>query len=459
MAGSCGCGDCKDCKRVREHVASLLPFRVIEAVVGKPLRIAGVAMVAGLSRNFAVYTPQQIEALAPQMIGAPVYIEHVAADKATGKVTKCNYDAVSRSLLYEAEIYDAMVAEKIRQGLIQHVSVGADYASIDEFNAHAFHGLSNPSLSLVAVPGIPETNIKVLEHLAAASQSGSKVKLPARELLQDLQCVFCGGPGEYLVSVCTSCGDNAQSLVLPALEHLPVRELHLAVREAVDDLPTLFSAFKVRFVASPDACEVCKALDGKEFIYGQEPGLPHDGCKCPGYRLVERLIVHVHSVGVESLDEKDVAKLAEQLAAKLKAKEALMLKCPKCGMEFDAAQWEANNWKCPNKDCGVEVVAPVLSLKGDASAAEKLSVAESARDASKTELANVNKLLEKYRKVAPGVELLADPPVLMPVSEHISVLERLVPPVMVEHSSMGMQRQGQAVKAELLKAKEKLKAK
>jgi len=28
---------CKDCKLVREHVASLLPFTVLEAMSGKPL--------------------------------------------------------------------------------------------------------------------------------------------------------------------------------------------------------------------------------------------------------------------------------------------------------------------------------------------------------------------------------------------------------------------------------------
>lgn len=33
------------------HVASVLPIRVLEAASGKSLRIAGVAMVAGLSRK------------------------------------------------------------------------------------------------------------------------------------------------------------------------------------------------------------------------------------------------------------------------------------------------------------------------------------------------------------------------------------------------------------------------
>jgi len=42
---------CKDCKRVREHVFSLLPFKVLEATSGKSLCIRGVAMCTGMSRN------------------------------------------------------------------------------------------------------------------------------------------------------------------------------------------------------------------------------------------------------------------------------------------------------------------------------------------------------------------------------------------------------------------------
>jgi len=77
------------CKRVREHLASLLPFKVLEAASDKLLRISGVAMAAGMSRNFNVYTTKELQSFAPLLVGAPVYIEHVAVDSAAGKVTKC----------------------------------------------------------------------------------------------------------------------------------------------------------------------------------------------------------------------------------------------------------------------------------------------------------------------------------------------------------------------------------
>jgi hypothetical protein len=46
----------------------------------------------------------------------------------------------------------------------------------------------------------------------------------------------------------------------------------------------------------------------------------------------------------------------------------------------------------------------------------------------------------------------------MPVTEHISILEKLLPPIVVERSTTSMQRQGQMIRAAVFQAKEKLKA-
>ena len=559
-----GCGGCKDCKRVREHVASLLPFRVLEAAVGKPLRISGVALSAGISRNFNVYTVEELQAFADKLVGSPMYIEHVAVPNAVGKVTKTSYDPVSRCLMYEAEIYDEAMADKIRKGLVQHVSVGADYDTIDAVGAKVPHGLHNAELSLVAVPGIPEANIQVLERLreSLAHSSSSKLKISAKEILDplnsaSLSCVFCGHPGEYLVSVCTSCGDNAAVAALESLKRLPLKE-------AEGDLPSSFTAFKVRFRCyGANPCEKCKALDGKEFIYGTEPVVPlHDNCEC-GYEIVERLLVHVfrgreqleaqvageyflgfyqdpalflaehfrvvwldqangvlavmaktrcdpavercqeilflkekwqpntvadwlvihpdYSVpangsasqavqsGVEKLDKEELKKLVKEAV-----KEAVdMLKCPKCGQVFDYYQWQSGNWHCPNKECGVEVVPPepvVLAVRGQPSTVEKLAVAEKELTENKTKLVEVEgkladttsklgvaeKNIEDLRKQLPGGGLLVNPPKMMPVAEHVAVLEGFLPAPVVERSSMGMQRMCQSIKSAVFQAKGKL---
>jgi hypothetical protein len=46
------------------------------------------------------------------------------------------------NLWYEAEIYDGDTAEKIRNGLVQHVSVGADYEAVDVVDGKVPHGLT-----------------------------------------------------------------------------------------------------------------------------------------------------------------------------------------------------------------------------------------------------------------------------------------------------------------------------
>jgi hypothetical protein len=154
---------CTNCKRVKEHIATVLPFQVLEKITDKPLRIRGVAMCTGMSRNHNIYTQEELQAFSNKLTDAPVYIEHVAVPNAVGKVTKTDWDG--HNLWYEAEIYDEETAEKISKGLVQHVSVGADYEAVDLVDGKVPHGLHNAELSLVAVPGIPQTNVQVIEKL------------------------------------------------------------------------------------------------------------------------------------------------------------------------------------------------------------------------------------------------------------------------------------------------------
>ncbi len=187
---------CEGCKHAVEHVSAVLPFSVLEKMADKPLKIRGVAMTAGMSRNFNIYTPEELNAFSSKLTGAPVYIEHVSVDNAVGKVTKTDWDG--HNLWYEAEIYESEVADKIRKGLVQHVSVGADYEAIDVVDGKVPHGLHNAELSLVAVPGIPETNVQVLEKLEdkqlqeKLSQTENKLT-EAEKAIEELRKQLPGG--------------------------------------------------------------------------------------------------------------------------------------------------------------------------------------------------------------------------------------------------------------------------
>jgi len=152
----------------KEHVYAVLPFTITEKIMNKPLRIRGIAMTAGMSRNFNIYTPDELQIFAGKLVEAPVYIEHVTTANSVGKVAETKWDG--QRLWYVAEIYDEETAEKIRKGLIRHVSVGADYERIDIVDGKIPHGLCNAEISLVAVPGISETNIQIVEALRVQEQ-------------------------------------------------------------------------------------------------------------------------------------------------------------------------------------------------------------------------------------------------------------------------------------------------
>jgi len=152
-----------------EHVYALLPLAIAEKITEKPLRIRGVAMTTGISRNHNIYTTEELQAFAAKLVSAPVYVEHVAVPNAIGKVAKTEWDG--QNLWYEAEIYDEETAEKIRKGIIKHVSVGADYEALDIIDGKIPHGLHNAEISLVAVPGITAANIQIMEKLHAAEQA------------------------------------------------------------------------------------------------------------------------------------------------------------------------------------------------------------------------------------------------------------------------------------------------
>jgi len=104
-------------RRTIEHFHFVLPFQILEKIVSKPLRIKGVAITAGMSRNFNIYTPEELKAFTDKLASAPVYIEHVSVQDAVDKVTKTDWD--DQSLWYEAEIYDDEVADKNSNDIVK----------------------------------------------------------------------------------------------------------------------------------------------------------------------------------------------------------------------------------------------------------------------------------------------------------------------------------------------------
>ena len=240
---------------VKEHISVILPFQVLEKIVDKPLRIRGIAITSGMSRNFNVYTPEELQNFANKLVSAPVYVEHVAVPNAIGKVTKTEWDG--QNLWYEAEVYDDETAEKIRKGLIQHVSVGADYETLDVLDGKVPHGLHNAELSLVAVPGIPETNIQVMEKLQTANQQ-TQLKEPEHSENGKSQPEMAPVNEEKALQSNEENSDLAESL----LKEPPISERVIPVKEAVSLIQSVLPSPVVERSWSFGPQRLCQELRG-----------------------------------------------------------------------------------------------------------------------------------------------------------------------------------------------------
>ncbi len=131
------------------------------------LRIKGILTSARVSRNDRLYLPEELRRMVEELNGreVPVYWEHVSAQNAIGKA-RVYWDEVNKAIRYEAEIFDEEAAEKIRSGLVKHVSLGADYERIDLVDGVVIpRNLHLREISLVAVPGIPEASIELVEPI------------------------------------------------------------------------------------------------------------------------------------------------------------------------------------------------------------------------------------------------------------------------------------------------------
>jgi hypothetical protein len=140
--------------------------------------------------------------------------------------------------------------------------------------------------------------------------------------------------------------------------------------------------------------------------------------------------------GSEKMEEKDIESVAEKVAAKVSEKNSQDIE------NLKSQLFEANG-----KLTAVE--AEFTEQK------TKLAVAEAKVAQAESKLAQANSTVEKLKQLVPGVDLLADPPKLMPVNEALERLARLELPKMQERLSLGNQLQAQKVRKEIFEIKQK----
>jgi hypothetical protein len=462
-------------EKVREHVSAILPFTILEKIVDKPLRIRGLAITAGMSRNFNIYTPEELQAFASKLVAAPMYIEHVAVPNAVGKVTKTEWDG--GNLWYEAKIYDDEVAAQIRKGLIQHVSVGADYETLDIVDGQVPHGLHNAELSLVAVPGIPQANVQVLEKLLRKKEQQEPVQpIVAGEYVLGFYQDVCLFLPEHFRTVWLD-KENGILAVFGKLSAEPETERVQSIffaKEKMWDQTKIQDWLSIHpdYMAPAGDSAVSKAplkerekmkkkRKVKEQVAQPEPKddkqrfMNHAKIDEETFQLLyavfgDQLFTLLPERGQKTKEQDGEIKPSED-----ESKEDFIQRCkvagndePHCQAIWDKAHPGSSTAEQLKEDS--QITSDVCSV--EPSDQEQLQ-------AKVTELlARVDKL-EKGQKdgnLAENLLKKSNEPTIK-VKEAIEILEGLLPSPMVERSSMGMQRECQAIRGAVLQLKEMLK--
>lgn len=130
----------------------------------KPMRVTGVALNACLSNNLNLYTPEELEKFAPSLIGKNIYMEHVEAGTAVGRIVNAWYDKERKSVPYTGEIWDQGAADQIGLGLLKKVSIAAGYQTLDLAQVKIPHDLNAEHLAIVASPGDDASSIMPLRE-------------------------------------------------------------------------------------------------------------------------------------------------------------------------------------------------------------------------------------------------------------------------------------------------------
>jgi len=130
------------------------------------INVKGTAVKPGLSRNKVMYTKEELRKFAPTLKGVSIIKDHEnQCDNVIGKVTDIYFDEKSGNVLYEGWVENdhTNIANKIQDGRIQHVSIGAIAGRMLKENEDSDYliaeDLQGVELSTVVVPGVPGASI------------------------------------------------------------------------------------------------------------------------------------------------------------------------------------------------------------------------------------------------------------------------------------------------------------
>ena len=133
--------------------------------------IKGIAINEVTTRNNVRYIAEELKTSAHSLVDKPLLKDHTnSVDAIVGRVTNSFYDPVNRNIRFEARVVDKDMENKIRDGLITSVSVGAMVRDLvreekdgEESDYLIAKGIEFVELSLVSVPADPNAGLAIAE--------------------------------------------------------------------------------------------------------------------------------------------------------------------------------------------------------------------------------------------------------------------------------------------------------
>lgn len=130
--------------------------------------------------NVRVYLEEELAKAAETLVGKPLLLDH--AYPLNGKVIDARYE--DGAIKYVAELDDSEILEKIRNGVIKHVSVEYDWRSLERVDGVAPKGIEFVGLSLLEnyEPGDPNASVMVWESVMKRLRDAEEKKALMKEL-------------------------------------------------------------------------------------------------------------------------------------------------------------------------------------------------------------------------------------------------------------------------------------
>ena len=135
-----------------------------EGLVDDNFFIEGIAINATTTANNHKFLPEELRNASKSLNGVPLLIDHKnEVLSIMGRVIEGNYDESLKYIKFKANVKDKEIRQRISDGRINSVSVGAAVKELEEDNDGTFipRGISFKELSLVAVPADEQATFSI----------------------------------------------------------------------------------------------------------------------------------------------------------------------------------------------------------------------------------------------------------------------------------------------------------